>query len=287
MSIRALKTAIVTCLLVLGSTSAFAENPLISGYVEAKGMGTVDMSKTVNKIQAKLLAKRAAKVDAQRNLLEEIDGVRVTSGTTVKDAQLESDIIANRVKGLLKGAFVVDDSVTSEDGDLLAEVTLGICVTRKPPQCHQRSTLSQVIYDSIKKPKVTEVLTAATDKSDTAQQQNNGANASATGLVIDATGIDFAPGLDARVVNTEGKEVYGAAQFDIASGGDWLHWAKSIDEAVANADVVGPHPMVVKATAAMDGSKAVISDTDATRAFYANRANGNFFSKGKVTFVVR
>ena len=104
------------------------QSSVADGLVEAVGFGTVDTAKTANRTQARLMAKRAAIVDAQRNLLEMIDGVRITSGTTVKDAQLESDIIGNRIKGLLKGAFILKQELTEEDDTYLYEVTMGVCL---------------------------------------------------------------------------------------------------------------------------------------------------------------
>ena len=63
--------------------------------LSAEGFGFAD-AKRFPESQARLMAVRAAKIDAQRNLLETINGVRVTAGTTVKDMALESDIIGTR-----------------------------------------------------------------------------------------------------------------------------------------------------------------------------------------------
>ena len=70
--------------------------------ITAEGFGFSDANR-FSEPQARLMALRAAKIDAQRNLLEVINGVRVTAGTTVKDMMLESDIIGTRVKGMLQG----------------------------------------------------------------------------------------------------------------------------------------------------------------------------------------
>ena len=143
------KQLILTAVCILCAAYAFAaDNAVTQGVVEATGFGTVDLSKTKNKIQAKLLAKRAARVDAQRNLLEMVEGVRVTSGTTVKDAQLESDLVANRVKGLLRGAFVVNEGMTEEDGQVLAEVKLALCVNASLATCKARPQLSQILLEA-------------------------------------------------------------------------------------------------------------------------------------------
>jgi hypothetical protein len=49
------------------------------------------------------MAERGAVVDAQRNLLEITEGVRVNGETVVKDYITQSDIIFSRVDGIVKG----------------------------------------------------------------------------------------------------------------------------------------------------------------------------------------
>ncbi|MCP5002980.1 MAG: hypothetical protein GY941_03380 [Planctomycetes bacterium] len=74
-------------------------------------------------MQKKLLAKRAARVDAIRNLTEIIYGTQVNSQTTVEDMVVKSDIIMMRLGTLIKGANEVDYQF-HEDGS--AEVTMEI-----------------------------------------------------------------------------------------------------------------------------------------------------------------
>jgi hypothetical protein len=58
--------------------------------------------------QARLLARRAAIADAQRQLLEMIYGVRIDSETLVRDFVTERDEIRSRLEGKLRGGQVVD-----------------------------------------------------------------------------------------------------------------------------------------------------------------------------------
>lgn len=75
----------------------------------------------------KILAKRAAKVDAQRNLLEVVKGVRVTSHTTVQDMMLESDNIKTKTQGMVKGFRVVEVIYTNDGG---CEVTVEVNIDK-------------------------------------------------------------------------------------------------------------------------------------------------------------
>ena len=94
------------------------------GFVRAKGYGFVDPKKP--KGQARLLAERAAVVDARRNLLEVLKGVHITSETVVEDYMTQSDLIVQRVEGIVRGARVVGKPKYYPDGrvEVLVEVPL-------------------------------------------------------------------------------------------------------------------------------------------------------------------
>jgi hypothetical protein len=71
--------------------------------VRARGTGVLDPGNS-NRDQARQMAKRAATVVAQRNLLEIIKGVRVDSDTRVQDYMAEYDTVYGHVEGIVKGA---------------------------------------------------------------------------------------------------------------------------------------------------------------------------------------
>ena len=92
------------------------------GVVTAKGSGAPPKGIT-NLAQARLMAERAAKADALRNLLETVKGVRVDSETTVETFITKSDRILTRVSGIVIGARVVDTKYLS-DGAVEVAVTI-------------------------------------------------------------------------------------------------------------------------------------------------------------------
>ena len=64
--------------------------------------------------QARLMAKRAAEADANRQLLEAAKGVHITSNTTVEDFMTKNDYISSRVEGVIRGAQVIDTRYNSD-----------------------------------------------------------------------------------------------------------------------------------------------------------------------------
>ncbi len=95
------------------------------GVISAKGSGAPPKGVT-NIAQARLMAERAAKADALRNLLETVKGVRVDSETTVESFTTKSDRVLTRVSGIVIGARLVETKYLSDGA---VEVTMSINLT--------------------------------------------------------------------------------------------------------------------------------------------------------------
>ena len=92
--------------------------------LRAKGNGALDPDSR-SAAQAKLMAYRAAELDARRKLAERIDGLMINSNTTVRDFVAENDEIETSMLTFQQGAYVVTGSQKLlEDGT--AEVTVEI-----------------------------------------------------------------------------------------------------------------------------------------------------------------
>lgn len=88
--------------------------------VEVTGKGVPPDGEDLSDAQKRLLAKRAARNDAFRRLLEYVYGVRVDASTTVEDLVVESDEIESEVEAFVRGAKTVSSSYS----DGVATVTL-------------------------------------------------------------------------------------------------------------------------------------------------------------------
>lgn len=253
--------------------------------LSAQGFGFVEAGKFPG-ARAQFMARRAAKVDAQRNLLETINGVRVTSGTTVKDMTLESDIIGTRVKGLLQGAFETQSNVVKEDGNWVAEVTMAVCMSSAADQCTDKPTLTALLQPALEGASAASRYTPQADSPSASPQDATVAadGLRSTGLIIDASQVSFSPMLDVRIQTQQGKELYGPGH--VVQGTNWLNWASSTQGATAMEAIIGDNPILVNVNRLGEQSQLVVTDQDAVRIFSHNLASGDFLGQGRVVFVV-
>ncbi len=104
--------------------------PDVPGEVIASGASlpppfVPDIWKSVGP-QARLMATRAARVDAMRRLVERIKGLRITSDTLVRDFVAESDTITTEAQATLQGAQEVRTFYHHDE--LIVEVTMEVPV---------------------------------------------------------------------------------------------------------------------------------------------------------------
>ncbi len=109
--------------LVVLKTAAQAP-PWVTTLIRAKGQAAIDTDNS-NAAQAKLMAKRGAELDARRKLAEQIDGLMITSDTSVRDFVTANDDISTQMETFQLGAGVVRGS-DKYYPDGTAEVTVEI-----------------------------------------------------------------------------------------------------------------------------------------------------------------
>ena len=91
--------------------------------IETVGYGSTHTYKGKPAAQQKLLAIRAARLDAYRNLAEEVYGIRIKGGTTVQDMVIKSEEYSVMLNAFLRGAHI-NSIVEKENGLFEANASL-------------------------------------------------------------------------------------------------------------------------------------------------------------------
>ena len=235
-----------------------------TGVITAVGIGAPP-AQPANAAQARAMAERAAQVVAYRNLLEAVKGVRIDSTTTVENFMVTSDVIRTQVSGFVQGAMVMDKKYMS-DGSV--EVTVGM-------------KLTGALADSLlpKAPPAPPTGIVATP---------GAAGQTFTGLIVDARGLGVRPAMAPKVLNEDGKEVYGSAWInrDWAVREGMAGYLKDPLQAQQNPRVTDK-PLLVKAIKASGDARVdlVISNADAAMLQGAAQ-NLSFLEKCKVIILV-
>jgi len=254
-----------------------------NGYVEAVGIGAPPQ-RYIGSPQARPMALRAAQVDAYRNLLEVVGGVRVDSATSVKDFVVESDIINTQVQGIVKGAKTMKQEYLS-DGTV--EVTVRMPLS---------GNFASVIVPRILERKQAAPMPAtpkapaptAPPQAAKATPASGGGGDVFTGLVVDARGIQARPAMSPRIIDEKGQEVYGSMNVDreYAVQQGMSGYARDLTAAQGNARVTNS-PISVKGlkTEGAGRSDIVIANADAEK-IRASGDNQGFLKKCRVMIVL-
>ena len=237
-----------------------------TGVITAVGIGAPP-AQPANPAQARAMAERSAQVVAYRNLLEAVKGVRVDSTTTVENFIVTSDVIYTQVYGFIQGATIMDKKYMS-DGSV--EVTVGMKLT---------GALADALL-----PKTP--LTPPAGSTGTLAPGTPGQLY--TGLIVDARGLGVRPAMAPKILDEDGKEVYGSAWInrDYAVREGMVGYMKDPAAAQANPRVTDK-PLMVKALKVSGDARVdtVISNADATMLHNASQ-NLNMLEKCRVIILV-
>lgn len=162
-------------------------------FIEAEGEGIIDNERFKNPAQARAMAIRGATVVAQRNLLEIVKGVTVTSETTVEDLIATSDKIITRIEGVVKGAQMVGKPVVAD----------GAVKVRLRMPLYASNGLAPAVADVTPAP--TPAPGADTTPAQLAQPSSPQTKAPDKGLAFNLNGKSFDPALFPVVTDSAGN----------------------------------------------------------------------------------
>ena len=225
--------------------------------ITAIGIGFVPTN-AVNAGQARRMALRIAKQDAMRQLIEIVNGVTLTSETTMSGAMVD-DVINTKVQGFIRGARPVGQPKYLSDTSVEMEYSVPM------------SGISDIVLPPVTVPATTQ----APNNNQPAAAANNTTQAGGvTGIIIDARGLKARPAMAPRILDQNGNAIYGpgkySRQYAVKNG--VAGYSKTLETAQQDQRVVG-NPMVVKGvgTSGTNRTDITISNADVSKIDMANR----------------
>ena len=231
--------------------------------IQAIGIGFIPEN-VINAGQARRSAIRIAKQDALRQLIEIVNGVNVTSETTIEGAMFD-DMIKTQVQGAIRGARQIKDPRYLSDTSV--EVVFEVSM----------NNISHALLPMAEAPPVAVGAAAVPELSRTTPVSSTNKSGGITGIIIDGKGIGLRPAMSPRILDQNGSVIYGPGQYsrDYAAANGVVGYARSLEQAQTDTRVQG-NPLVLRGTSTSGTTKAdvIISNVDAGKISRAESTAG-------------
>ena len=219
------------------------------------------------------LARRAAIVDAQRNLAEMIKGVQIDSDTLMQDLVIKSDTVSAKVSALVNGYRIVDEGL-NPDGSYFVKLSV--------PMFGMSNSVAAIAIPEIPKPAAPEPMPKVDEKKTELPKEEvkQMKTAAFTGVIVDASGMGLEATFSPVIYDTNGRGIYGMKNIDpdYAISKGMVEYSVNREKAIANSRA-GASPLVVKAVSVKGGKNSankvnvVVSAADGDRILLANESS--------------
>jgi len=201
--------------------------------------------------QARLLAERAAKLDAYRNALEVIKGLKIKSSLSIEKAMKGDKTVATQVQGAIRGGVEKGKKYYDDGGvDIILEIPLdGIL------------PLNKFLSKDSKK------LVSGKEKK-------------YTSLVINLLNFKYDKVLLPVIKNESGKTVYSLG----TSKKGTVRYYKNISDAEK---LTGESPLVIEAKSLSKKDNSIIISDDDSKKIISGDVNLDFLTEGNVIFITK
>ena len=243
-----------------------------SEQVTADGYGALPAN--VPFPRAKMMARRVAIMDAQRNLLDTIKGTQVDAESVMDNFLLQSDVVKTKISGVITGARIISEGL--QDG--------GYHVTLSVPE-YGVGSVADVAIDAKMgdyTPEPVPTPSAAALKTYTSEPQAQ-VSGGYTGLVINAKGSALTRTFCPVIYDTNGRAIYGVKNVDkdyaISHGiVEYADGSVSWQSVGIGQSRAGSNPLIIHMVSLRDRATnkcdVVISVEDADRILIENQRSG-------------
>lgn len=241
-----------------------------------KGEGAAPSDRPLSGGQKRLLALRAAKVVALRELAETLSGVRISGETCIVDAAAKSDQVKAAVDGTVRGAEVIHEEYDerTEMGKVYVRISLD------GPNGLTQTLLPMLMETKTANLPPAPVYAPPAPAPPPAQPVD--------ALIIDATGKPFRPALINRIVVANGSVLFEPSKIapEILAKKGCGDYTSDVAKAKA---ILASHgaknPLVLKAAGVVRSTDAQVSEGDAAVIFAADQQT-SFLAGAQVVFVL-
>lgn len=261
--------------------------------VEAIGLGLPPAN--MPGARGTILARRAAVVDAYRQLAEVIAGVQLDADTTMRDLTIESDIVRTKVQALIKGAHIIEERA-NKDGSYSVKIGLplygaGSVAAVAVPEIKTQEYVTPEVKTTepalseaeenvaseakVSEPTVPPVVASVPTINNSTKAQAQGQ--SYTGVIVDASGLGLEGTFSPLIYDASGRTIYGMRNVDkeYAISHGMVEYSNDLQASISNSRA-GAKPLVVKAISVKGGENSVnhvnvvVSAEDADKILAAN-----------------
>lgn len=273
---------------VWGPVPATAQGPdtnlkvFQNGYIEVTEVSEVG--------QTRFQAVRAAKLLAQREILEILEGLRLYGNTSIKNGMLVSDKIQTRVEGFIRGAVECGKQYDAAKG--FAQVCLRLNVPSlygMLPLFQQEGVRPEPKPSFAPEPSFVQNAVFPGGQSGSATADKPVAKQDYDGVIVDVRNFGFKPALENRLLTDSDNVLFDhskvASHILIERGSSG--YAVDPQKAKALLDSWGSHaPMTLKSRGIVDVTDAELSAEDAARIYYYDQ-QANILAQGRVVFLLQ
>lgn len=214
------------------------------------------------------LAREAAIMAAQRNLISIVQGMQINSNTTMRDLVIESDIVNRRISGTLRGALIIEEDVTADGG---------YYVKMRVPIYGVGESIAAAIVPAIM-PSTPQAFNTPNLQNLTPSTIQDVQYAQYSGVIVDASGLGLTETFSPVIYDINGRSIYGIENLQndaLIIDEGMVSYSNSVNDATA-LQRAGNSPLIVKAVSVRGGNNsvnkvnAVISAQDADKILLAN-----------------